>query len=122
MRRLYDATPGRVPVTPAIRLDLSWFSRFLLKWNGSALIHPSFARKCFAFVSDASDLACGVATNIDSDSVVWSSKLAPLHINIKELWSVYHGLCRWSPSWKGANVVVGCDNTSAVAMKWIRNF
>lgn len=123
LRRIYDSYPksrcGKVVITPAIRADLLWWKRFLPIWNGNAYMHPSFARPRFSFTSDASNIACA-GSSVDSViSHIWSPKQVNWHINIKELWSVYHCLRCWSHKLRGATVIVGVDNSTAVA--WINN-
>jgi hypothetical protein len=61
--RLFDAYPssrhGCVMISPSVLADLSWWSRFLLVWNGSFKIQSDSDCCCFAFTSDTSNTACG---------------------------------------------------------------
>lgn len=123
LRRLFDAYPvkrsGKIFISPEVRADLVWWRKFLPIWNGRARLAPDFSRRRVAFSSDASNIACG-GVLVDRALVHgWTPKQAGWHINIKELWSVYHCLRSWSRDFRGATAVVGCDNLVTVA--WINN-
>lgn len=123
LRRIFDAFPtsrsGKIPISPGIRADLSWWLRFLPIWNGTARMVPDFSRPRVAFTSDASDLACAGVLKDRALVHAWSPKQLAWHINIKELWSVYHCLRLWSHQFRGAFAIVGCDNSAVVS--WINN-
>jgi len=123
MRRLYDAATSAGPsvrVTPAVKADLYWWIRFLPKWNGSQIVAPDSVRPSFAFTSDSSSFAAAATTVDQADVWLWhGTPFADSHINLKELWALFHGLRRWSRKFAGANVTVGCDNEVVVA--WINS-
>jgi hypothetical protein len=123
LRRLFDAYPrsrrGKITITNSMRADLKWWHQFLPIWNGLMKMRPDAGRRRFAFTSDASNAACGGASQDCAIVRPWAPSQASWHINVKELWSVYHCLRLWSPKFLGATVVVGCDNQ--VVVSWLNN-
>lgn len=122
-RRLYDslmeANGNWVIIKPSTLADLLWWSKYF-KWaNGRKVLHWAHERPLARCCTDASDMAGGALFNSSAWSHVWSHKQSLWHINIKELWSVYHSLVLWSSQWAGHDVVLGIDNT--VVCAWLNN-
>jgi hypothetical protein len=122
-RHLFDAYPSSrhscMKISPAMQTDFSWWFLFLPIWNGSLKIQSDSDCRRFAFMFDASDIACGGATTDRALVHLWSPCQHSWHINVKELWSVYWCLHSWSPEFSGATVMIGCDNLTVVA--WPNN-
>lgn len=123
-RRLLDAvnkspSSSSIAISVQVRLDLLWWSKFLVKWNGKEKIHPSSLRPTFAFASDASNIAAGGASLSAAYCHIWTKSQSNWHINIKELWSVYQGLLLWKPFLTGSNVAVAVDNS--VVVSWLNS-
>jgi hypothetical protein len=118
LQRLFDAypssRPGCVKISPSVLANLSWWSHFLPVWNGSLKIQLDSDRHHFAFISDASDTTCGGVSTDQALVHIWSPQQHSWHINVKELWSVYWCLHSWSPKFRGATVMIRCDNQVVV--------
>jgi hypothetical protein len=56
------------------------------------------------------DTACGGVSMDQALVHIWSPQQCSWHINIKELWSVYWYFRSWSPKFKGATIMIGCNN------------
>jgi hypothetical protein len=89
------------------------------KWNGKAVLHHSIQRCVEVASTDASDLAAGFVTKENAISHAWDKNQSSWHINIKELWSVYHGLLLTSWNWAGKSVNIACDNNAVVS--WLNS-
>jgi len=122
LRRILDAklgNPKRIRISNELKADVSWWIRFINKWNGKALLHHSIQRQVEVAATDASDLATGFVTKENAISHCWDKNQSSWHINIKELWSVYHGLLVNSRNWAGKSVNIACDNTAVVS--WLNS-
>ena len=119
-RRLFDAcsNPARfIPVDSAITADLRWWIRFILFFNGRSVVHWSSFRPAAYCSTDASDVAaCGVGPHPSAWVHGWTPN-QDWHINIRELWAVYHSLVTWGPRWANHDVAFAIDNSATVA--WI---
>ena len=119
-RRLFDACSNStrfIPIDLAIRADLQWWIRFILYFNGRSVVHWSSFRPVAYCTTDASDIAaCGVGPYPSAWVHGWTHN-QNWHINIRELWSVYHSLVTWGPSWANHDVAFAIDNFATVS--WI---
>ena len=92
--------------------SLQWFLDCMDSWNGALVkVRPV---ECQIF-SDASDSGWGAVLNDREASGVWSSELAHLSINYRELLAVLFALQTFSDQIIGRSVQVMCDNVTAVA-------
>jgi hypothetical protein len=121
-RRVYDACQGsfpKVPISSSLSADLFWWCRYLRTFNGRLSIHWSTFRLIAYCSTDASNVAsCGVCPFPSAWVHAWTDK-QDWHINIRELWAVYHSLLTWGPKWANHDVAVATDNTSVLA--WINS-
>jgi hypothetical protein len=84
-----------------------------------ATVHWSTFRPVAYCSTDASNVAsCGVCPFSSAWVHAWTDKQA-WHINIRELWAVYHSLLTWGLKWDNHDVAVATDNTSVLA--WINS-
>ena len=122
-RRLFDAIaslpPGWFLVSLTIRADLLWWRNFLSLENGKKFIHWSSTRPSVKLCTDASNTAAAGVCLHSAWVHAWTNKQRAWHINIKELWSVYHSLLTWSPRWVGHDVFLASDNSAVVS--WINS-
>lgn len=90
--------------------DLRWWRSSLQTWNGQCWIPPPTAIDVY---TDASDSGWGIVIGNRSWSGLWSTHQRRLHINVKELLTVYMAtdlqVCR------GRTLNIICDNTSTIA-------
>ena len=119
-RRLFDAcsTPSRfITVSTEIIADLQWWIRFISFFNGRSVVHWSSFRPVAYCCTDASDVAaCGVGPHPSAWVHGWTPN-QDWHINIRELWAVYHSLVTWGPRWANHDVAFAIDNSATVS--WI---
>ena len=122
-RRLFDAVAAirrtKMLLSPEMKADLGWWRRYLQLENGSRMVHWSVNRLVRRCCSDASDSAGGGIFEGAAWIHAWSPRQKAWHINIKELWAVFHSLLTWSPSWKGQDVLFAVDNSAAFS--WINS-
>ena len=125
-RRLFDVlsptSNSRITLSPALAADLHWWARFLRTFNGQKVVHWSVHRPVARCCTDASDLAaCGVGPSPTACWVhAWTSLQSNWHINVRELWAVYHSLLTWGARhWANHDVVFAVDNS--VAVSWINS-
>lgn len=89
--------------------NLLWWRLSLQTWNGQCWIPPPTVIDVYM---DASDSSWGIVTRNQSWSGSWSAHQHCLHINVKELLTVYMAMdlqvCR------GRTLNIICDNTSTI--------
>ena len=124
IRRLYDclkpSSNRAIKLSLPLLADLLWWSRFLRVFNGRKLLNWSTTRPVVHCCTDASDIAaCGVASLPQIWVHTWTQRQTSWHINIKELWAVYHSLLTWGSLWENHDVALAVDNSAAVA--WINS-
>ena len=124
IRRLYDwlkpLSNRAIKLAAPLLADLLWWSRFLRVFNGRKLLNWSNKRPMVHCCTDASDIAaCGVGSLPLIWVHTWTRRQTNWHINIKELWAVYHSLLTWGSLWENHDVALAVDNSAAVA--WINS-
>jgi hypothetical protein len=104
------------PVTLVVR-DLRWWQKFLRRFNGKPFgFLPN--RPIIKCTTDASSFAgCGILASSKAWVHSWDTKQTLWHINIKELWAVFHSLLSWGESWENSDVLLATDNSSVLS--WI---
>ena len=93
--------------------DVSWWLAFLPTFNGRTVI----LREIISNVQlDASTIASGICFRHDWAHVNWEIEYPlakDLHINFKEVLSVYFAALRWCHLWSNTLVLIHTDSTTA---------
>ena len=123
LRRIIDqmnmlSSPGaKLLLNSEFRADILWWHQFLDVFNGKCRIFDKLP------VVDVHTDACshGVGAYFRGDWVysylpVDFPAVSGLHINYKELFSIYLAAVRWAPRWANQHVIIHSDNQPAVAM------
>ena len=122
-RRLFDAVAAiksqKMVFSPEMKADLGWWRRYLQLENGLRMVHWSVNRHVRQCCSDASDAAGGGIFEGSAWVHVWTTRQKAWHINIKELWAVFHSLLTWSSLWTDQDVLFAVDNSAAFS--WINS-
>ena len=94
------------------REDILWWHRFILDWNGVAIIQcPPVTSDDFTLFTDASGtLGFGAVYRTHWFSSTWPPHLQHHSINYKELFAVVVAAQVWGHSWQNKQVVVMSDN------------
>ena len=123
LRRIFDvmgalqSSTARYRLFPELYADLSWWSEFLMVFNGKQLLLDSSP------VVDVQTDACheGMGASFAGDrtyahfvSVLPGMK--DLHITHKETLAVVLAAERWAPNWSYKHVIIYCDNQAAVGI------
>ena len=127
--------PSNVQITTCAKADIAWWANFMCAFNGVAYFIHKEAMPSSAYTTDACVNGGGSAFYDDWFYVNWDMDLpaiAPLHINLKELFTVCLSAVRWAPQWSRQHVIVYTDNMATmcminkgssrnvVAMSWLR--
>ena len=99
-----------VQLTQEAKGDLLWWRSSLQTWNGQCWIPPQTAMDVY---TDASETGWGIVIGNRSWSGLWSTHQRRLHINVKELLTVYMATDLRECRGKTLNII--CDNTSTIA-------
>jgi hypothetical protein len=99
-----------VDLTAEAKEDLLWWKTGLRTWNGQCWIPPQTAMDVY---TDASDSGWGIVIGNHWWSGSWSTHQQRLHINVKELLTVYMAVDL--PECRGRTLNIICDNTSTIA-------
>ena len=102
----------RIPWTPDCLRDLQWWLDLPRLSHGVSLAQVS---PDLDFWSDASDLGWGAHLGSLTASGLWDADQASLSINARELLAIREGLLHFRSSLVEKNVVVFCDNSTAVS-------
>ena len=124
LRRILDAfrpliaASHKCVLTPAVRLDIQWWERFMDSFNGSSLIVDNVP--CTIVYTDACDTAAGGYSECDGDWFYcnWAAdcpEFQDVHINLKELAAVVLAAQRWGHEWANKRVLVMSDNSTTVS-------
>lgn len=140
LRRLIDLMCSlkkkhhHVRLNSSAKADIQWWAQYISVFNGTAHFINERVPDV-SFTTDACIRGGGGAYNADWFYVHWETdlpKIADLHINLKEIYSVFLAALRWASVWKNKHIVVYSDNTATVfminkgtsrnciAMKWLR--
>lgn len=99
------------------RKDINWWLAFMSTFNRkSIIIEHSHINNVLV---DASNIGSGFAYNHDWGYINWAKdmpKAKQLHINYKEVLSVYFAAARWAPLWANSRVLIHTDSTTAKAI------
>ena len=123
LRRILDAIRPlsaehhKCVISPAIRLDIKWWTNFMSIFNGCSLILDALPATSFS--TDACDVGAGAYYDGDWFYCTWSADCPELeneHINLKELAAVVLAIQRWAPLWANKRVFVWSDNTTTVSI------
>ena len=118
LRQILDAIRPhhKYVISPAIRLDIQWWTNFMSIFNGCSLILDALPATSLS--TDACDVGTGAYyegewfyCNLSADC----PELENEHINLKELAAVVLAIQRWAPLWANKRVFVWSDNTSTVS-------
>ena len=129
-RRIYnllrdtDSSCKRLRLTDLAMADLTWWSTFLITFNGKAMMFPKDC-EVVTLVTDASSSGFGGHSDWDHFYGFWKDETqacphqarCPVdevfydHINVGELWPVLVGVQRQCASWRNCIVNVVTDNT-----------
>ena len=119
LRELYNCLhaesswPGHVKLSKQAIDDLRWWSALPPKWNGRPIVR---APTTHTLHTDASNTGWGAV--LDSSQVArgfWRPAQALLHITCRELMAVRFGVESFLPSLTNSHVMLGEDNTAALA-------
>lgn len=99
-----------VQITTKAMDDLVWWRRGLQTWNGQCWIPQQTALDVY---TDASDTGWGIVIGNRSRSGSWSTPQRQLHINAKELLTVYMAMELQECQGRMLNII--CDNTTTIA-------
>ena len=104
------------------RTDLKWFLDNL----NHAFVDVSGKNPDFVLKTDASNSGWGgLLQKVDSNTIIshtrgqWTSEETALHINLKELWAVYHSLLSLCPDKHDVVIKICSDNSTTVS--YIKN-
>ena len=106
----------KLKISDEMKKDLYWWSTFLRSFNGVRVLRYTTVSH-FVYV-DAWDMGGACFYNGDWQYVSWRYDFPMLknaHINVKEAMMVLVAVRRWSCLWKGDDVIVRCDNKTAVS-------
>ena len=106
----------KLKVSDEMRKDLYWWKMFLRSFNGVKVLRYASVTH-FVYV-DACDTGGACFYNGDWQYVSWKCDFPMMknaHINVKEAMMVLLATHRWSHLWVGGDVIVRCDNKTAVS-------
>lgn len=105
------STPIRL--TQEFQADVTWWCKFLSRWNGIALIPKSSVVEVF---TDASKYGYGAVSGELWISELWRPSQVVKHSNWKELCTILIAIRRWGSRWRGCQVRLHSDNMASVAI------
>jgi hypothetical protein len=131
LRRVIDAIRSRshnfpAPIEESVRLDLRWWSEFMLQFNGVTMIPDtkwteSWSSECQLF-TDAAKSGFGARWGKHYIHGEWTpAQLAKaqgddiLIISALELAAIAIAIMTWGSNWNGKRISIRSDNTAAVA-------
>ena len=98
--------------------DVNWWLRYLSVFNGVVFYRVADIR--YTVHTDACDIGGGAFCGGDWCYMNWNVDLGQtyhrLHINYKEILSIFMAVHRWAPRWRNSDVVVLTDNVVAKAV------
>ena len=106
----------KLKISDEMKKDLNWWSMFLRSFNGVKVLRYASVSH-FVYV-DACDTGGACFYNGDWQYVTWENDFPVMknaHINVKEAMMVLVATRKWSPLWTGGDVIVRCDNKTAVS-------
>ena len=107
-----------VRLNSSAKADIQWWANYISIFNGTA----SFIDKpvpSSSFTTDACLRGGGGAYKADWFYSHWETDfpdVADLHINLKEIFTVFLASIRWAQSWQNQHIVVYSDNAATVFM------
>ena len=111
----FEAT---MQISQESRTDLKWFLDNL----NHAFVDVSGKNPDFVLKTDASNSGWGgLLQKVDSNTIIahtrgqWTSEETALHINLKELWAVYHSLLSLCPDKHDVVIKICSDNSTTVS-------
>ena len=140
LRRVTDAKSkrlhrGLLPIEPELKADLSWWSRFLIDYNGQSMLPESDWTTTststdpnsndqvnrWILATDAAKYGYGARWNNHYLHGTWSpSQIAlvqhdqGINISALELGAIVIATLTWGNTWKGKRILFQCDNEAAV--------
>lgn len=124
-----------VRLNSCAKADIHWWANCIGRFNGTAhFIEESVPSSSFS--TDACLRGGGGEYYADWFYYHWETdfpEVAELHINLKELFTVYLASIRWAQSWRNKHIIVYSDNATtvfminkgttknSVAMVWLRH-
>ncbi|MEW8562682.1 MAG: reverse transcriptase domain-containing protein [Candidatus Thiodiazotropha sp.] len=106
----------RALITPEVRDDLLWWSKFLASFNGRSTLLDKQPIECV--FTDACNEAAGGSFGLDWFYFNWNRDLpaaSSFHINEKETLAVVLAAQRWAPWWRNKHIIIYSDNSATVA-------
>ena len=97
-------------LSPAAKDELMWWKEQLLSWNGQSFLPSSPQVEIY---TDASDSGWGIVEGHHSWSGQWKTHEQQLHINQKELLTIWKAL--QLNRWTNQTIRILCDNTTTIA-------
>jgi hypothetical protein len=97
-------------LSPAAKDELMWRKEQLLSWNGQSFLPSSPQVEIY---TDASDSGWGIVEGHHSWSGQWKTHEQQLHINQKELLTIWKAL--QLNRWTNQTIRILCDNTTTIA-------
>ena len=140
LRRLIDLMCSlkrrhhHIRLNTSAKADIQWWAQYIGIFNGTAHFIDEPVPNGI-FTTDACVHGGAGAFKADWFYTHWDSdfpEVTKLHINLKEIFSVYLASLRWAESWRNKHIVVYTDNTAtmfminkgstrnSVAMSWLR--
>ena len=115
LKHLPDKGYGKLP--PGFYLDINWFIKFMLYYNGKTSIYHKPVSAMQSIQLDASLTGIGDVWA----GLVYAHKLPPeilaiANITHLEMLNVLVALRVWGQHWSGSRVVIQCDNQAVVSV------
>lgn len=102
-----------IRLTKKFQADVSWWCRFLTRWNGISLIPRSTS---FTVYTDALKFGFRAVCDDLWISGAWRPDQLAKHSNWKELCTILIAVRQWGHLWQGCQVNLFSDNIASVAI------